>query len=179
MNSLAQSIAILAEAATEPAPAADPETLVAIAAVLVLLAMGLFFMEVFFPSMGLITIMGLACIGGALVIAFGVSTTVGVVFLVASALAIPAVVYAAVKLLPRSGLVLEPDEPEAAKPPVEGAPMPGDRGVATSILRPSGTAVFAGRRHSVITSGEMVEVNTEVEVVRTEGARTVVRAVRS
>jgi membrane-bound serine protease (ClpP class) len=50
-------------------------------------------------------------------------------------------------------------------------------GVAQSALRPSGVAVFNGRRVDVITEGAMIEPGTPVKVVQIEGIRVVVRAV--
>ena len=53
--------------------------------------------------------------------------------------------------------------------------MIGQRGVAVSKLRPSGTAQFGRERISVVTEGEFIEQGTEVEIVSVEGARVVVR----
>ena len=50
-------------------------------------------------------------------------------------------------------------------------------GVAQSALRPSGVALFNGRRVDVITEGAMIEPGTPVKVVQIEGIRVVVRAV--
>jgi membrane-bound serine protease (ClpP class) len=50
-------------------------------------------------------------------------------------------------------------------------------GKALTILRPSGTAVIAGRRVDVVTEGGLIEAGTPVKVIAIEGMRTVVRAV--
>jgi len=56
-------------------------------------------------------------------------------------------------------------------------PLAGERGVTTSALSPSGVALMGGKRMSVVTSGEFVERDTEVEVVEVHGSRIVVRQV--
>ena len=53
----------------------------------------------------------------------------------------------------------------------------GQRGVARSALSPSGVALIGGKRVSVITSGEFIERDTEVEVVEVHGSRIVVQEV--
>jgi len=53
--------------------------------------------------------------------------------------------------------------------------MVGQRGIAISKLRPSGTARFGRERISVVTEAEFIEQGTEIEIVSVEGARIVVR----
>ena len=56
---------------------------------------------------------------------------------------------------------------------------PGEQGMSLSILRPSGKARFAEQVVDVITEGEFVPSNTSVTVVRRDGMRVVVKAVRT
>jgi membrane-bound serine protease (ClpP class) len=51
----------------------------------------------------------------------------------------------------------------------------GQEGVAATLLRPSGTAVFGGRRVDVVADCEFVERGEPVVVKAVEGARVVVR----
>ncbi len=51
----------------------------------------------------------------------------------------------------------------------------GKRGVALTVLRPSGTALVAGKRLSVVTRGEFIDRGATVEVINVEGSRIVVR----
>lgn len=53
--------------------------------------------------------------------------------------------------------------------------LAGKEGVATSHLRPSGTAAIDGKRYSVITRGEMLEKGARIEVLEVSGNRVVVR----
>jgi len=159
---------------------ASPALLVAIAAGLIVLAVGLFFLEAIVPSFGLITLFGIGCIAGAIVLAFSVGTGIGVLFSVLAVASVPVAVALVVKMLKSTSFVLKPaEEPQR---PTEGVapwrPQPGTRGVAASPLRPAGTAVFDGRRVSVVTTGDMVEPDEQVEVVQVDGTRIVVRPVR-
>jgi len=51
----------------------------------------------------------------------------------------------------------------------------GQRGVAVTMLRPSGTAEFDGVRLPVVSDGEFVSPGTAVQVVTVQGSRIVVR----
>ena len=53
---------------------------------------------------------------------------------------------------------------------------PGMRGVALSILRPSGKARFADHVVDVVTQGEFIPRNTPLTVVQTDGMRVVVKS---
>ncbi len=50
-------------------------------------------------------------------------------------------------------------------------------GIAVTQLRPSGAAVFNGKRVDVVTEGGLIERGTSVQVMAVEGARVVVREV--
>ena len=52
----------------------------------------------------------------------------------------------------------------------------GQRGIAVTLLRPSGTAEFEGVRLPVVSDGEFVPPGTAVQVVTVQGNRIVVRA---
>jgi membrane-bound serine protease (ClpP class) len=53
----------------------------------------------------------------------------------------------------------------------------GAEGVATTVLRPSGTARIEGRRVDVVARGEMIESGAAVKVVEVTGNRVVVKRV--
>lgn len=52
----------------------------------------------------------------------------------------------------------------------------GKEGVATSILRPAGTASFDGIKLDVVSEGEFIAKDMKIKVVKVEGRRIVVRA---
>jgi len=53
--------------------------------------------------------------------------------------------------------------------------MIGQCGVALSPLRPSGTAMFGDKRVSVMTEGEFIDKDTEIEIMSAVGSRVIVR----
>ncbi|MDQ3397575.1 MAG: ATP-dependent Clp protease proteolytic subunit [Deinococcota bacterium] len=55
----------------------------------------------------------------------------------------------------------------------------GQRGTATSYLRPAGVARFGPLRVDVVTEGDYVSAGSEIEVLRVEGRRVTVRAVET
>ena len=60
--------------------------------------------------------------------------------------------------------------------PQELAALAGQSGQSLSPLRPAGVALINGQRVDVVTNGEFIEPETEVEVVAVEGSRVVVRS---
>lgn len=60
--------------------------------------------------------------------------------------------------------------------PQELAALAGQSGQSLSPLRPAGVALIDGQRVDVVTNGEFIESETEVEVVAVEGSRVVVQS---
>jgi len=54
--------------------------------------------------------------------------------------------------------------------------MMGKEGVTVSYLRPSGIAMFEGKRLNVITDGEFIEAQRQIKIVEARGSRVVVKA---
>lgn len=59
----------------------------------------------------------------------------------------------------------------------DASALVGQEGVALTVLRPSGTGEFAGRRLDIVTDGDFIERGTKIKIVRTEGRRIVVKPV--
>ncbi|MHC5054981.1 MAG: NfeD family protein [Planctomycetota bacterium] len=167
---------MIAIAVPPPAEIASDVTTIAIAVGLVIAALVFVFLEVLIPSFGLLSAAAIACAVGAVVVAFQVGTTAGVVFLAATALLMPVALYYALRVLRHTVLVTEPMPGGGAGEP---AFAPGTAGVTVSVLRPSGAAMIGGKKVSVVTQGEIVEKHSKVEVVRCEGNRVVVRPARA
>ncbi|MFH1728771.1 MAG: NfeD family protein [Pseudomonadota bacterium] len=51
----------------------------------------------------------------------------------------------------------------------------GDIGRAKTILRPAGTAIFNKKKYSVVTEGDFIEEGSEIELIKIEGTKFVVR----
>jgi len=50
----------------------------------------------------------------------------------------------------------------------------GATGVASTVLRPAGTAIIDGKRYDVVTNGEYITAGSSIEVIQVEGLRIVV-----
>ena len=145
--------------------------------------------EVFLlPGFGLAGVLGIALFGAAIVLAMtGTAATLSeftraVAVLGASAVITIAVIYAWVRHLPNSsrltGLLLR--DGLSAGGGFTSAPvredLVGREGVATTDLRPAGTALVGEERVDVVTEGEFISQGSPLRVLRSEGYRLVVRA---
>ena len=63
-------------------------------------------------------------------------------------------------------------------PPSELADLVGKSGKALTPLRPAGVALIGGNRVDIVTQGEFVPAETEIEVIFVEGSRVVVRSLQ-
>lgn len=138
--------------------------------------------EVLVPSMGVLGTLAAACIVGAQVFAWRVSSETGVTFLVVSGILVPAVVMGGLKVLPNTplgrhlvaqGFTFEDGRAIDAR---DGGLL-GVEGVVEAALRPAGVARLDGRRVDVVSRGEMIESGAQVRVVELTGNRVVVSRV--
>jgi membrane-bound serine protease (ClpP class) len=139
------------------------------------------------PGFGVAGVLGLAAIGGAIVLSLmGAAPTGGdvvqaVAILGASLLITVAVTYAWLRHIPNSdrfgGLFLrgEMAQADGYVSAALRADLVGQEGVAVTDLRPAGTATIAGERVDVVTEGEYIAQGSAVRVLRSEGYRHVVR----
>jgi membrane-bound serine protease (ClpP class) len=153
------------------------------------IAMGI---EVFvIPGFGVAGIAGLGLIGGAMILALlGTAPTGGDVvtafsILGAALLITAAVFFAWIRNLPDSrrwgGLLLRSTVPrgDGYISAAQRDDLIGSTAVALTDLRPSGTAEVGEERIDVITEGEFLPAGAQLNIVRAEGYRHVVRAVRA
>lgn len=61
-------------------------------------------------------------------------------------------------------------------PPPELTTLVGHSGQSATPLRPAGVALIDGKRVDVVTNGEFIQPETEIEVIAVEGSRVVVRS---
>ncbi|WP_409270703.1 NfeD family protein [Neobacillus sp. SCS-31] len=54
----------------------------------------------------------------------------------------------------------------------------GREGVAQTVLRPAGTAIFGNERVDVVTEGSFIAKNARIKVIEVEGPRVVVREIK-
>lgn len=149
--------------------------------------------EVFvIPGFGVAGILGIASLGaGFLFLAAGATLEdmtgvreVGLEFgiqFVATILVGMVVLFVLSRFVPSIGpgrrLVLAAPEGPPPGTALTSAVRAGDRGRATSALRPAGTAEIEGRLVDVVADGSFVTAGAAVEVVQVEGNRVTVRAV--
>jgi len=154
-------------------------------AVLLVVAAALFFAEAFIPSSGMITAMGIACAVAAVWIAFARNPdqpSVGMGFLIASIILLPACLIGAFMLLPKTALgrrlmLHSAQKPEAGYVAQDSKEqeLVGQVGEAISNLRPSGEARIGGQRYDVISEGGMIAKGARIRVRTVSGNRIVVR----
>ena len=63
-------------------------------------------------------------------------------------------------------------------PPAELTSLVGKSGKTLTPLRPAGAALINGHRVDIVTQGEFVEPETDIEVILVEGNRVVVRSLQ-
>ena len=150
-------------------------------ALCMLLGMGLIIVEVFLPGFGLPGISGIILLGvGTILVGvnFGMLTAVGVLLVIIAILAV--LVSWVLRSASRGGmkhseLFLHDTEELHEKEDMQI--LIGKKGRTQSVLRPAGIADFDGVRLNVITEGGFIEEGAEIEIIKAEGKRIVVRPV--
>lgn len=150
----------------------------------VLLAAGILaiYLEIFVPAAGLIGLAGGGMIVAGVVLGYVYHDPItGTILLFVSLVVVPTAIALGLKVFPKTPvgrrLILgpTPDSPESPDDSRQPSATAGDEGVALTDLRPSGTGRFDGRKTSVVTSGEYIEREAPIRVVRVEGNKIVVR----
>lgn len=128
-------------------------------------------------ALGGLTLVGAVVTGFVAFPGYGVYIAGGVVLLVVIAFVLWLKVFPRTRMGQRLTVSQDLSSSKAGDPAL--ASLLGRKGVAVSELRPAGFAVIEGRRTDVVTRGEMIEKNEEVEVIQVAGNRIVVARVRS
>jgi len=139
--------------------------------------------EMFIPSHGLLTVVGLALLVGGIPQTFHFGgEKAGAIAIVICLVALPAFAVAAVKIWPKTwvGRRIAPPNPvadsrEGSVPVEEISRCIGRTGKAISSLRPVGICEFDGRRVSCVVEFGLLDAGAEVEGVRIVGAQLAVR----
>ncbi len=137
--------------------------------------------DFFLPSHGLLTVCSFGVLAYALYATFQVSEPAGLIALIALAVGIPSILYAAVKTWHRTpiGRRISPPNPvltDSDRMPVEELKqMIGTIGRTLTPLRPVGTCLFDGRRLECTSEHGMLTANVEVECIRLADRTLVVR----
>jgi membrane-bound serine protease (ClpP class) len=147
--------------------------------VLTLVGMALVVAEVFFPSLGLLSVAAGTCILVADILAFQEATWIGWVFVAVQIVLLPVVIRGAFAVLPRTPfgrrMVLSAPTSAAAGAMPDLRRLLGREGVALTDLRPAGIVRVGPERVSVVAQGGLVTRDTPVIVVAVEGSEVRVR----
>ena len=153
---------------------------------IVLIALGLILLlvEIFIiPGFGIAGIPGIIfIIAGAVWIAIKTTWQSGLIAAAITIIIVIPVAALAFWLVPRTKIgktiILSKSERREAgfqAPSEELEELVGKSGTAFSPLRPAGAAIIQGIRVDVVSQGEFIEKDSEIEVVKVEGNRVVVR----
>ena len=129
--------------------------------------------EIFVPSMGILSILAAGLILYSLFLAFTtISQAAGFWFVAGDLVAVPVLFYFGMRVLAASPLSLKKrlsarDGVTSQSPDLAG--WVDKAGRAVTHLRPSGMALIEGKRLDVVTDGEYVEAGTPVRVTAVRG----------
>ncbi len=155
-----------------------------IAAILLGIGLLLIVAELLFPSFGALGLMAGLFIIGSVAYAFSQDSDLGVGFLAATCVLVPAMIFVGFRLLPLSPFAKHLVAKgftfvDGAAVDRRDAALVGREGRVDSLLRPAGTVTIDGRRVDVVTRGEAIEAGARVRVIEVEGNRVVVAAIAS
>lgn len=180
------SALLLAQAQTPGAPATGGDHVTLLIAVLLLAgAVGLFMLEMFVPSGGILGVLSAVCLvaGVVMLCVVNLSWGLGVGFVAVCAL--PFAIGGALKIWPDTPIgrwltLNDAQEPITQQPDArrEADPRVGKEGRALTDLRPIGTCLIDERREECIASTGMIEQGETVRVVAVEGMQLRVEALR-
>jgi len=150
--------------------------------VLAIVGLALVVAEVFFVSMGMLSLLAGICILGADLLAFEQGPVTGWTFVAVEIVLVPVLVWLAFRALPhlpfgRRLLLTGPvTEPTGGFTGLDR--FVGRAGKAVTDLRPAGTAAFDEERVSVVSIGGYIPRGSDVVAVSVEGPELKVRATR-
>ncbi|MBL9125053.1 MAG: hypothetical protein JNG90_15555 [Planctomycetaceae bacterium] len=155
------------------------------AALLLLLGLALVALEMFIPSGGVLGVLSALSILAAIVLAFFDGPGTGLAFVLTTAVAIPAILAAALRVWPDTPMgrhiLLGVPTPEEVLPdsPLrrELKSLVGKYGVAKSVMLPSGVVLVEGQSVDAVGQGMAIEPGQRIKVIEVRGTRVVVRPV--
>jgi len=147
-----------------------------LAIALLVAAAVLCFLELFVPTMGIVTTLGLICVLGSCWAAFTVGANTGWLFVALNVVGVIGGFGLAFKYMPRSPMALRSTKvEEGGYEPVEKVgDLVGKTGAAFTTLRPGGTALIEGRKIDVVASGGFIERDARIKVIAIEGTKVTV-----
>lgn len=158
------------------------------AVVLIGLTFLFFVLEVLIPSGGLLGLMSAVCLISANVCLFMISTTAGMIGMVASLILVPVAFFTGLKIFPHTpiGRILILGERQKAGADgvkyeehrdADPQSLVGARGQAVSELRPVGICSIDGRRLECISISGVIDRGTSIQVDSVQGMEVRVKSV--
>lgn len=151
-------------------------------AVILLIACAiLLVIEIFVPSLGLVTVFALACLAWGIAIFFQISTAAGWIGVWTAIVLIPVVWIIVYKYLPKTkiGQILELKKVEQADGGIPDQEhlesLVGQTGIVAKPLRPVGTCQFGNTKVVCVSETGFIEKDTSVTVIDVEGNKITVR----
>lgn len=144
------------------------------------------FIELFVPAAGAIGALGILCLIVSTILTYRYhGTKVGILFLAAVIVGTPFFLWGSFKIFPKTFMgkrvilsnVQKVEEGFTTFTGEMYEGLMGKEGLTITVLRPSGIIKIDGKKYSVVTSGELIEANEMVRVIKVEGSRVVVRKV--
>ena len=135
--------------------------------------------EIILPSGGVLSLLAAGLFGYSLYIVFvDVSSSAGMVFIIADLILIPILVYVGLKFLAKSPVTLRTElskkDGVISQSPDENDYL-GKGGRALTDLRPSGVALIDDERVDVVTRGEYLESQASIVVIGVRGNQIIVK----
>ena len=150
---------------------------ISIVILLIIVGIILLLLEVLVLPGGITGIIGLLVIAFAIWQAFVMSTTTGVIVLVATLVVSVTMAAIALKYKTWSKISLNTEIDGKTNVVLDTDIKIGDKGVAVSRLAPMGKAQFNGKYFEVATLGEFVDHTTEIEVIKIDGNKIIVKQI--
>ena len=153
---------------------------------LLVLGLGIIVIEMFVPSGGVLGVIAAMCVVAAIVVAFVSSFKFGVAVLLVSSVAVPALLALMIQVWPntplgRRILIQPPAHEDEVLPDTAGfrglRDLIGKRGVAKSVMMPSGAVLIEGRTYDAVGEGTAIESGQTVQVIAVNMNRLEVRQV--
>ena len=152
--------------------------------IFMVLGTALMIVEMFTPGFGVAGVLGILCFVLAIVFsADSLAAALWMIILVAMLVGVLLLIFlrsATKGKISRSAIVLQ-DQLKSEEGYLSSDDLQffvGKDGVALTVLRPSGMADFDGVKLDVVSDGEYLECGQKVRVVRVEGRRMVVQAIK-
>ncbi len=154
--------------------------------ILILLVGGMLLIlaEICTPAFGVLAVAAIACFVVVIYQCFLVSPVLGFIGALALLIGLPVYTYYLMRIFPKTPMgkrlmlrAIKADTGGAVPEAAEYEKLIGAEGVATSVLRPSGTVSINGRRMVATAESGFIEEQTPIRVTKSSAMNIVVRAI--